>query len=62
MPKRRRDIIMLNCVQGLTLKQAGRRVGVGESAAHRHIAIAMKEIAEALAAEARLPAHREAAE
>ena len=56
MPKRRRDIFILNRVHGLTLKEAGRRCGVGETAAHRHIAVAMKEIAEALSAPAKTSA------
>ena len=62
MPKRRRDIFLMHRVHGLTLKEAGRRAGVGETAAHRHIAVAMRDIATALSAEKRRPSRREAAE
>ncbi|MEM9313607.1 MAG: sigma factor-like helix-turn-helix DNA-binding protein, partial [Pseudomonadota bacterium] len=46
MPERRRKIFELHRIQGLSLKEAGARCGVGQSAAHRHIAIAMVDIAE----------------
>lgn len=48
MPERRRRIFELHRVDGLSLKEAGARSGVSQSAAHRHIALAMAAIAEAL--------------
>ena len=48
MPARRRDIFMLNRVHGLSIKEAGSRCGVSQTAAHRHIGLAMAQIASAL--------------
>ncbi|MEM6909361.1 MAG: RNA polymerase sigma factor [Pseudomonadota bacterium] len=44
MPKRRREIFLLNRVHGLTPKAAGERLGVSRSAAVKHIAKAMAQI------------------
>ena len=49
MPERRRRLFLLHRVDGLSLKEAGARCGVGATAAHRHVAIAMSRIAAALA-------------
>lgn len=48
MPERRRKLFELHRFQGLSLREAGSQCGVGQSAAHRHIAIAMADIAAAL--------------
>ena len=50
MPKRRREIFMLHRVQGLSIAEAGRQCGIGRAAAHRHIGLAVRDIAEALEA------------
>ena len=59
MPTRRREIFMWNRVYGLTIKEAGRRCGVSQTAAHRHISVAMREIAEALTEEKTSNPHAE---
>ncbi|MEM1143224.1 MAG: RNA polymerase sigma factor [Pseudomonadota bacterium] len=48
MPARRRDIFLLNRVHGLSIKDAGQRCGVSQTAAHRHIGVAMAQIAAAI--------------
>ncbi|MEM9168011.1 MAG: sigma-70 family RNA polymerase sigma factor [Pseudomonadota bacterium] len=49
MPERRRRIFMLHRVHGLTLDDAGKRCGVTRTAAIRHVAVATRLIAEAVA-------------
>ena len=48
MPERRRTVFDLHRIQGLSLKEAGARCGIGQSAAHRHIALAIADIAAVL--------------
>ncbi|MEM1134120.1 MAG: sigma-70 family RNA polymerase sigma factor [Pseudomonadota bacterium] len=49
MPSRRREIFMLNRLEGLTPEAAGRAVGISRSSAVKHIAKAMAMIEAALA-------------
>ncbi|MEM1191674.1 MAG: sigma-70 family RNA polymerase sigma factor [Pseudomonadota bacterium] len=48
MPERRRRIFLLHRIDGMSVAAAGREVGVGETAARKHIARAMADLDERL--------------
>ncbi|MEM8774661.1 MAG: RNA polymerase sigma factor [Pseudomonadota bacterium] len=49
MPKRRRQAFILNKVEGYTITEVARQLGIGRSAAHRHVVRAVLQIDAALA-------------
>lgn len=48
MPERRRRIFLLHRIDGMSVAAAGREVGVGETAARKHVAKAMTQLDERL--------------
>lgn len=55
MPERRRRILLLHRVDGLSIAAAAREVGISESAARKHIARAMADLDEQLSEYRELP-------